>query len=278
MSFKKLIFFVLLTLICLVGEAKSQNKIELKDSILLVGEEYYLPVYANLQVQKGDTVRVILRAITSLRFGYNFDVAGNSNSIMDSLGPFVLENHIFNDNIRLDSSQVDVSFVVKNPNASKLFDLILHTTAGKDSIDTIIPAELYINNKVTKFTSIKGTYKFNSFVFQKNDDRLEYNFPNPFDFVTKVPFTLANDSDIKFKLFSEHGRLIDEIPNSNNEIDYYLRKFGSNDDIVGNGTYKLIKGTYELYLVGSFKFSAGGYVLIMQNGENETSIKLLFEK
>jgi hypothetical protein len=284
MFFWKSQFLVLILIFSFFSESKSQNKIELKDSTLLVGENYLLPVYANLQVQKGDTVRVILRAVSGLRFGYNSIPKGNINSLMDSLSPIILDIHLFNENGKHDSSQVDVTFIVANQNASKLFDLDLFTHAGKDSTDTITPVELYINGKSTKFISKKGIYKFDSYIYQRNDDRLEYSYPNPFTEHSIINFTLANDSEIKFKLFSEHGRLIDLLPNTRNEIEYYLREAGADSNytnkpfIEGNETYKLKKGTYELTLWSTYKLSAGAYVLVMENGDKATTIKILHEK
>ncbi len=284
MPFFKNLYLLLFIGFCFSISAYSQNKIEMQDSTLLVGERYLLPVYANLKVQKGDTVRVIIRAIKGLRFGYNLFTYGNSNSLMDSLGPFNSENKLFKSSTSFDSSQVDISFIVSNPNALKLFDLELYTSAGKDSTDTIIPAELYINGKFTKFTAKKGIYKFNSFIYKRNEDRLEYSYPNPFTERTIVNFTLSKDSDVKFKLFSENGRLIDELPNTQNEIEYYLREAGADSNnsskpfINGVSTFKLEKSTYELTLLRTFKLAAGGYVLVMLNDDKASSIKLLYEK
>jgi len=162
--------------------------------------------------------------------------------------------------------------IVHNIETYGNFAVIAHYTAGIRILNISNPSnpvevawyDTYTNNNNTNFSGCWGVYKFSSgkiigsdisnglFVIKTNfimteipeennsnakDYKLNQNFPNPFNPVTNIKFSLKENSKVSLKIYSIQGKEVADIINDRRDGGDYEINFDA-------GKYNLNSGVY----------------------------------
>ncbi len=105
------------------------------------------------------------------------------------------------------------------------------------------------NNVVVAAMGGEFTRRFDPAVARIYHDRLEQNFPNPFNPTTTIAFSIKSASNVTLTIYDVAGRRVRELVNERRERGAYKVLWdGRNDDgaVVSSGTYfyKLKAGTF----------------------------------
>jgi len=144
----------------------------------------------------------------------------------------------------------------------------LEGLAGPDSIAIFEPVEMLINGEEPgNIDYLSGILTIGDPVFQRFPENLGSNYPNPFNFNTKFPFSINKKTKVKFYIYSLDGNLVQEIPHPSPIIEYYF--FDSNGkpmkDALSNG---FERGKYEIELIPvNWKVAKGIYFMIMETSK-----------
>jgi hypothetical protein len=263
---KKILYFILFLIATELTIA--ENKILINDTIIPIGERYYIPVVGNMNLPNSGNIKISI-IYNALNLDIKSAIGGENYGFTDNNLKIERIYH------KWDSSEVKISsngFIANF--IGILFLLQIEALVGPDSITTLKPISLVVDgNKIDcEFRSAK-IYTKSPIVQQKYIENLSYFYPNPFDYEATVKFTIEEQTNVEFYIYNTDGRKIATIPTNTGDYRYSIfnekdEKIEiTNDLILSKGTYKLIFSPIVT------KFSAGIYYFVMKtkNGTYKTN-------
>jgi hypothetical protein len=110
------------------------------------------------------------------------------------------------------------------------------------------------------------------------------NYPNPFNYETRVFFSINESTPIKMRLYNSGGSLIQIIPNDNpleNCLNYYIYD-SHNAEIFSMDNsycddYEFAQGLYKIvFRVNRTQMNMGTYRLVIETRKNNYIINIIF--
>jgi hypothetical protein len=251
----------------------AQKNIGIKDTILYHdGFNSNVPVYSDINLQGAVDLTVKFRInlllidVKSISAGVDFGVNETSPSFK------IVDTNLTESILEVSASNFNIS------NNGILFNIVLETLAGPDSVTFIEPFEVKINGVIDNSIILeKGKIVIGIPVYPIINEGIQEVFPNPFSYDGTVQFSIRDNTKIKFTMYSSNGRLVGTIPGESAfKYWFYDKKNVLIPDITN---YTFTRGYYKFnFEVIDWKFASGLYSLVLETNRGVYETKLLLLK
>lgn len=271
---KKIHYIIyILIFISAFSSSSAAEFLKFNDTTLIhSGKNYLVPVYSNLNLSGVSNVKILIK-FNSLLIDIKAVYGGNNFGFNEASPSYNLNT------TNLQESYLEVTGTQFNSvNSGVLFNILLETLAGPDSIAIMSPIQVTVNGEINSNLDLtEGKIKIGIPVYPIINEGISEVFPNPCSSKGTVTFSIRDDTKVKFFVYSSNGRLIGTIPGENAFKYKVLDK--TNSEIADVENYNFSRGYYKLVFdVISWKFSSGTYFLVLETSRGTYEAKLLLLK
>lgn len=258
-SIKKILILLIVSASILSAQS---IKIDFGSASLTRGIAYSVPVVTDVTLTIGDTVQLEITYPSKMIFPKGLSFANQDTLISISERNESVIFDINNDKV------ITYTFIKRTAKANDTIAYFnFEALAGSLANIKIAAVKMLINSKaVNSINYVVSSVNFTDNVYQQNDLRVERFHPNPFSYEGTLPFTLANDANVKLMIYALNGKQIADIPDFS---DIPFKLIDSLDKEITD--FNLKKGTYFLKLYPDLKNFSGAFTFVfLANGESKT--------
>ncbi len=269
----KLLFSIVVLFTWSSLDSIAQNKIEIRDTVINRAILNEIPVYGRLENLDSGMLEICIQ----------FDAR-----VIDIKQTKLKNNCILKDVYSFETNfnkYSDAVVKIKSDNFNKnsegiLFYLIVEGLAGSDTANTLKVDCFNLNESpIANPTLINGKISVNSTpITQKFSENIGLNKPNPFEYETIVPFTIDNDTQVDFKIFSLNGNKV--LGSLELEDGFELEVFNEHGNLIEDPANHIFKqGYYTTKLRAlNWNVATGAYYLVMKTNSGSYKINILLVK
>lgn len=176
------------------------------------------------------------------------------------------QKNINNNEIRNSQLKFKIKVNSINEQLDTLFYFQFESLASQDSISQILLKEIKINNEVNEIEYFPNNIRTKNLLLS-TDDYIGEIYPNPFNYNSKVDFTIYNKTKIDLAIHTIDAKSMNyNIENNYFQIEIYKK---NGEKILFENGMEIEEGNYELVLFPQrSKISSGAYQLRMSiNGK-----------